>query len=306
MFLKPNNKFILLIMLLCFMCKLNCDKSQPTEQNDLPPQNNNPLFDQIKLSDNLYFFNEHVSSTVNIVAFIGPTGHLLVDTGYLDACQALKNAVQKLGSSDISYIINTHYHDDHIGGNSIIDYGGEIIAHENCQIYFTQLDSATNLTLFEEEYSISFNNEEIKCYSMPFISHTNSDIAVYFTNSRVLCLGDIYLSESFPSVPSYVPGTGATVQNLLANLDSIVTKFPSDVIIVPGHGRSTTMEEFKSYIDLVKATADTVVYHQNLGESVQEIIDKNVLAKWSKWGTFFPTLTTDTWIKSIYYSYMLL
>ncbi len=290
-------------LILLFSCSK--DSKSPVDGSTTPDEPyiwQEHVFERQQLTSNIYIISEdYGGNKVNITVLTGDDGKLLIDSGYPDVCQMLKDSIQQINSDSIKYIINTHYHVDHKGGNSIIDDNGTIIGHDSDSFSLRFANPDAQVITFTDEYRLDFNNEAIECYTTPQIGHLSSEIIIYFSTSNVLFLGDLYLPVSFPSIS--VQFNNATVQNWIANIDSIATQFPSDVIIVPGHGQPSTMDEFIAYTDLMKKTVDIVISQINMDKTYEEIVEDDVLADWREYGTSLQGLTTEFWIRAIYDSY---
>ena len=101
-------------------------------------------------------------------------------------------------------------------------------------------------------------------------------------------LGDIYLSESFPLIGIK---SGARAQILVKNFKKILSILPEDTRLIPGHGRETTIDDLKNYIDMVETTIRIVRKEMEAGKSLEEIQNTDVLKDWGEWGTFFEFIT---------------
>jgi glyoxylase-like metal-dependent hydrolase (beta-lactamase superfamily II) len=283
------------ILILCFCLFQNCDKKDSVSW-DVPLIDN---FTVTQLSSDIYVIEENSEQRVNIVLFLGSEGNLLIDSGYDEDKELLNDEISQIDGRQILYIINSHYHDDHLGGNSIINSNGSIIGHNLGLNDFQNSSPGTQIIGITEDYQLNFK-EEIRCIIPQENGHTKTDIMVYFPVNNVLCLGDMYLSQSFPSVNS---SENASVQNMISNLNYINSEFNDDVTIVPGHGRPTSKEEFQIYIQMVEETVNIVKTNMTNGLSLSQMLEDDILKDYSSWGNYLPGLTKITWISSIYTSY---
>lgn len=294
-----------LYILIGFLTVINCYDSPPQYNPVITTGDDAPVY-EINLPDYMVLIQqypqfidpEYPNYSANILLMTGEDGNLLVDTGYPYASAATGDTVIQLTGDPIHYIINTHHHHDHSGGNSQIVGIGTVVGHEDALSVFEQMTPGARIDVFNDQHTIQYNNEEIRCYAMP-MGHSNSDIVIHFTESKVLCLGDLYISEAFPS--AY--GPDASVQTMVAHLDSIVTMFPTDVVIIPGHGRMTTMEELADYIEMLKETIEVVLNHMQQGKTADQMIIEDILSPWSQWANYHSGLGKDDWIFTVHRSY---
>ena len=238
----------------------------------------------------------------NIGISIGNDGLLLVDTGHRSAALKLLEVVNNLGNP-VKYIINTHSHGDHAGGNEFFSEDVIIIRYENLLemvnqgvIYADSFPLVGKSGLqFETSYGLIFNGEEIKIIPYPGV-HSNGDLIIYFTGSGVVHMGDLLLSESFPAV-------GSRVKQYLHILDEIVDIFPPDTIFIAGHGRDFTIEDVKQYKQMIETTIDIVIRNMRDGKSLDEMQADDILNEFKQWGLFLDFLNTDKWIEFIFDSF---
>ena len=250
-----------------------------------------------KLSDQVYVFEETERYPVNLVALTGPDGIILLDTGFKMYANELVDTLESLNPGKVTFIINSHIDRDHVEANDVFGTNVTIIGHKNGDHFFEK--SAAQSITFEKNYSFTFNNMEIHCTAYPG-GHTPCDIIVYVPKLKIACLGDIYFSESFPRIDIE---SGSKAQVLLDHLKEIYSTLPEDTKIIPGHGRITTMDEFKVYIHMVETTIQMIKAEMDKGKSLKEIQDEDVLKDWNKWGTFFTMINKNTWINNVYLSY---
>ena len=284
---------------MCFSC---ADSVDSLTDPDEPGSQQEHIFESHQITSNIYIISEDFAGNkVNITVLTGENGNLLIDSGFKNVCQTLKDSIQRIKSDPINMIINTHYHPDHCGGNSIIDSEGTIIGHEADSDILKKEDPGADIVTFTEEYHLDFNNEAISCYTLPQIGHLRSEIIIYFSTSNVLFLGDLYLPESFPSVS--VEYNDASVQNWINIVEKIPIQFPAELVVVPGHGPTSSMKELIAYTDLMKSTVKIVTSLIDQGKTYEEIVGDDVLSEWKSFGNSLRGLSTEYWIKAIFESY---
>ena len=250
-----------------------------------------------KLSDNVIVFEENERYRVNLVALTGPNGIVLLDTGFKMYADELVDYLKSLNSGRVEFIINSHADRDHVEANYIFGKDVIIIGHKNCDDFFKSSE-AKSIT-FDDNYSFKFNDLDIQCTAYPG-GHTSCDIIVYVPKLNIAYLGDLYFSESFPRVDTE---SGSKAQVLLKHLKKIYSVLPKNTKLIPGHGRVTTMDEFKLYIDMVESTMKIINDEIDKGKTLMEMQDADILKDWNKWGTFFTIINKNTWINNVYLSY---
>jgi glyoxylase-like metal-dependent hydrolase (beta-lactamase superfamily II) len=271
----------------------------------------NPVFAQeseekakvVQLSAQIYRVTFPYQLQTNIGVSTGNDGILLIDTGFKETAMELKNTVQNLCNEKIKYVINTHLHGDHVGGNALCAKSATLIdAHnlDQCMSYGVIFPGNGELlgeagNGFNTFYSLNFNGETIQIIPYPDV-HSDTDLIVYFSSSGVVHMGDLLLTQSFPAV-------GSNVEEYLKFLNKVITVFPKDTIFIGGHGRDFTLNEVKQYRQMLLATIEKVRAEVEKGKAIEDMKTSNVLEEWENWGEFLPFLNTDYWIESILKSY---
>jgi len=263
------------------------------------------------ITDTIYKFTFSWFS-VNMVAHIGPEGILLVDTSLEETLDMVKTKLKEISNNNIKYIINTHYHGDHTGGNKLIGDNGLIIANKSIRANMLRnfIEESKDINspdcqkmlpkiCIEDQASINFNGEEIKIISFDN-GHTQGDIVVYFTKSNIVCMGDLLFSDSFPFI--HTEG-GGNVSGYVEILKQTLEIFPGDVTLIAGHGDDYTMKDLKRYYDMVVETIDIVKTAKKQGKSLRKIIDDDILKDWESWSSKTSSYrNTEYWISTIYNS----
>jgi cyclase len=233
----------------------------------------------------------------NIGVSTGPDGILIVDDQFAPLADKIKAALKSLSSGQLKFLVNTHHHGDHTGGNEIFGKDALIVAHANAR---KRLESrpkeAQPVVTYDKSASIHFNSEEIQL--MYFTNgHTDNDTIIYFTKSNVAHFGDTFSPGRFPYVDL---GGGGDVEGLVASLSEAIKRLPADVKVIPGHGPVLTLEDVKSYRDMIADTADIVRKQIAAGKTLEQIKAQGMPDKYKDLGTGF--VKTDAYIQVIYNS----
>jgi glyoxylase-like metal-dependent hydrolase (beta-lactamase superfamily II) len=255
----------------------------------------------ITLNNHLYFIS--VAGCNHIVS-IGTDGVLLVDANYREYQRYLKNIIDSLGGKNIDYIVNTHWHFDHVGCNSIFGHTAKIISSDKVKDFLSEErmllgeirkplpDYALPTVVFDEKYEMKFNGEIILMCNFTG-GHTASDVVVYFPESKVIHIGDLIFSDMFPFVDIE---NGGNVRKMLDNILKLSESCPKDIQYITGHGRIYTYDDIVKYAGMLKSTIDIVKSNLDTGLTPEEIKKKDVLKDYGKYATAF---SCDDWIEFI-------
>jgi glyoxylase-like metal-dependent hydrolase (beta-lactamase superfamily II) len=247
----------------------------------------------------------------NIGVSVGEDGTLIVDDQFAPLAEKIRAALKGVGGGELKFILNTHYHGDHTGGNK--EFGGEatIIAHDNVRkrLSTPPADAAAQgrwaeqypraawpVITFGERVSIHFNGEEIRALHYPQ-GHTDGDSVIFFTQSNVVHMGDDFFHARFPYVDL---NAGGTVQGLTKNIADILSKLPADVKIIPGHGPVCGIEDLKTYHRMLLETTAHVQKQKQAGKTLEEVKAAGVPEEWKGWTWRF--ISTERWLETVYKS----
>jgi cyclase len=247
----------------------------------------------------------------NIGVSVGADGILIVDDQFAPLAEKIKAALKTLGEGKLKFVLNTHWHGDHTGGNMQFGPEAPIIAHDNVRRRLaTEQKSelfkrttpaspkeALPVVTFDKSLSVHFNGEEIKVIHFPQ-GHTDGDSVIFFTTSNVVHMGDDFFVARFPFVDFE---SGGSVQGLIKNIGDIIPKLAADVKIIPGHGPISTVEDLKQYHHMLTATTAIVQEKMKAGKTSEQIKAEGLPAEWTSWGSGF--IKTDVWLETIYRSY---
>jgi cyclase len=233
----------------------------------------------------------------NIGVSTGPDGTLIIDDQFAPLADKIKAALKSLSDGKLKFLVNTHHHGDHTGGNEIFGKDTLIVAHANVHKRLqSRPKEAQPVITYDKSASIHFNGEEIQL--MYFANgHTDNDTVIYFTKSNVAHFGDTFSPGRFPYVDL---GGGGDVEGLVMLLGEAIKRLPAEVKIIPGHGPVLTLEEVKGYRDMIADTADIVRKQMAAGKTLEQIKAQGMPEKYKDLGTGF--IKTDAWIQVIHTS----
>lgn len=256
-----------------------------------------------KIAENIYRL--YVGEGVAVIASVGEDGVLLIDAAYEQTGIKILNELEKIGSSNLKYIVNTHWHNDHTGGNKFLGENIDIISHNYVkellsaeQELFGQKKEAypvfarPNIT-FSDEMNLTFNNQEI-IFKHLRGGHTGGDIIIYFKESNVLCLGDLLFADNFPFVDI---DHGGNAIRLIEHLEWISKTYPEDVVLIGGHGKIYTIKDLVKYHNDLSETVKIIRKAISEGLTEEEMAEKKLLGKWKSYGEWF--IDEKFWINTI-------
>ena len=260
-----------------------------------------------KVSGNVYMLE---GSGGNIGVSVGTDGILIVDDEFAPLAEKIKATLKTLGEGKLKFILNTHWHGDHTGGNVKFGTEAPIIAHDNVRKrlsteqrleFFKQTvppspKEALPVITFDQSLSVHFNGEEIKVIHFPH-GHTDGDSIIFFTTSNVVHMGDDFFSGKFPFIDI---DSGGSVLGLAKNIGEIIPKLPAGVKLIPGHGPISTVDDLKAYHHMLLTTTDIVRKKIAAKKALAQIKKEGLPAEWKSWGEGF--MKTDQWIELVYAS----
>lgn len=247
-----------------------------------------------------------VDNRVSVLAQVGKDGILVVDAAYVHTAEALKTAINELSEKPIRYLINTHLHSDHTGGNFVIGRNAEIIAHPTVKEYLSKPqerdgktipappDYAIPVRTIDSKTVLRFNKENIEIIPLTG-GHTAGDLLIYFPKARILEMGDLLFAGYFPYVDT---GNGGNPLVFISNLDWIIDYFPDDLTFIGGHGPIFNKSQLKDYLASLNETISIIERGKSEGRSAEEMKTSKILKQWESFGSFF--ITEDGWIDSVY------
>jgi cyclase len=227
----------------------------------------------------------------NIGLSIGDDGIIMIDDQFAPLSEKILAAIRSISDAEIRFLINTHVHDDHVGGNEFFEAeGAEILAHENVRIRMMQgirgnppsPKAAWPVLTFTDEVKLHLNGEDVRIIPSP-PAHTDSDIFVYFTASDVLHVGDVFRTTGYPNIDV---GNGGTLAGTIAGLELAFNLSGPNTKIVPGHGVVSSREGVRELLNLTLEVRDRISKFVDEGKTFEEIVALKPTADLdARWGS---------------------
>lgn len=261
-----------------------------------------------KLTDNIYMLT---GSGGNIGLLIGEDGVFMIDDQYAPLSEKIMAKINELTDQSVRYLINTHWHGDHTGGNENFGKkGAVIVAHKNVRkrLSTKQLirafsrevpaapEAAWPVITFEKDVTFHANGEDIMLMHI-HSAHTDGDALVYFANSNVIHMGDTYFKGRFPFVDI---SSGGTVAGMIKLMDAALMIVDEETKIIPGHGTLSNKEELKAYREMLQTIYNRVKKMVDSGADGETVKAKaaELTGGYSDWGTGF--INAERFVDFIY------
>ena len=244
----------------------------------------------------------------NIGVSVGADGILIVDDQFAPLAEKIQAALKTLSSGQLKFILNTHWHGDHAGGNKVFGPQAPIVAHTNVrkrlmteqQILGRDIPAepreAWPVVTFDESVSIHFNGEEIKVVHFPH-GHTDGDSIVFFTGSNVVHTGDHFFTGRFPFVDL---DSGGDVESFTKNVETVLGQLADDVKIIPGHGPLSNKADLKAYHRMLVETTAIVRQQIAAEKSLEAVKQAGFPDEWKGWSA--GSVSAERWIEIVYRS----
>lgn len=247
----------------------------------------------------------------NIALSKGEDGLLIIDDDYADMSPALKHQIEQYGGIEkLKYIVNTHWHGDHTGGNAALGHHADIVAHNNVrerlsshqEVAFFKMKSgpqpkhALPSLTYPESMQMHFNNDTLTLVHYPN-GHTDGDSVIFFEKANVVHMGDHLFYPMFPFVDL---GSGGNVVSYAKNVAAVLEKINDNTVVIPGHGPLTDKKGLSDFHQMLIGTLAEVKAMKDKGHSLEQCQKKGLSSQWDAWKKGF--INQDAWISFIYNS----
>ena len=231
-----------------------------------------------KLSENVYVL---FGQGGNIAASVGDDGIYIIDDQFAKLSDDIKKTISDLKPGSAEFVINTHHHGDHTGGNeNFAKAGAHVIAHDNVHKRLEEQHGEGSDFLprisFGHDLKLHFNNEHAHVVHYEH-AHTDGDSVVFFSNDNIVHMGDIYFN--FGSLPFVDVDSGGSVDGILAAVDDVVKQIDDNTKVIPGHGKVSDRSGLIAYGKLVQNAKDVMLKAMQNNASLEQVLKADPLAE---------------------------
>src|SRR6266478_3154477 len=266
-----------------------------------------------KVAGNIYMLEGQGG---NIAASVGEDGIVIVDDQFAPLAEKIQTALKNLGITDkpVRFVINTHYHGDHTGGNEpFSNAGSTVIAQDNVRKRLERGGTAGNggsikmevktepkealpIITFENDVTVHLNCEDIRALHFPSL-HTDGDSIIFFPKNNVVHMGDDFVRYGFPFIDV---ASGGSVQGMIDAMEKATAQLPADVKVIPGHGALSNLDDVRAFTKMLRETSAVVQKAMNDHKTVDQMKQEKILAPWEKFSGGF--INADAFIETLYNS----
>jgi cyclase len=258
-------------------------------------------FDQVQietlpLREGIYML---VGEGGNIGVSAGEDGIFLIDDQFAPLTEKILAALDEISNEPVRFLINTHWHFDHTGGNENFGKAGVVIvAHDNVRRRMSTEQfievlgrgfppspaAALPVITFNDTVTFHLNGETIEAFHVE-AAHTDGDSIIHFNDANVVHMGDTYFNGLYPFIDVE---SGGSIEGMIAAVEGVLTFIDDETLIIPGHGSLSNREELMVYLEMLKAVRDRVKAAIEQGMSMEEFIASKPTADFDPvWGQGF-------------------
>ena len=261
----------------------------------------------IPVSDNIYMLSGQGG---NIGLFLGEDGTFIIDDQFAPLTEKILAAIKSVGGDTPRFLINTHFHGDHTGGNENLGNAGTlIVSHDKVRerlvagSYIKEFGmnsppankAALPVLTFSVDMHFHINNDSVNAVHVPS-AHTDGDSIIYFKKANVVHAGDIFFNGFYPFIDA---ANGGSLRGTIAAVDAILAATDSKSKIIPGHGPLADKAQLQAYRDMLAIAYARLLKLKNDGVSVEDAIIHDPLSDLeAEWGNGI--FSGEKWIRITY------
>jgi cyclase len=246
----------------------------------------------------------------NIGVLVGADGVLLVDDEYAPLVPKILAAVKQLSPKPIRFVVNTHWHGDHTGGNAPLGTEGAIIvAQDNVRKRLSTEQfsnfrkkaippapqAALPVVTFADGLSFHFDGEDVEVFHV-VAAHTDGDAVLWFRKANVVHMGDVFFNGLYPFIDT---GSGGSIDGMVTALDAVLGRIDDGTKVIPGHGPVGTKADLKKFRDMLATVRDRIRKAIQQGKTEDQVVASKPSAEFDAgWGNGF--LKPDAFVAMTY------
>lgn len=248
----------------------------------------------------------------NLGVSVGDDGVFLIDDQYATNAAVNLAKIEELTKGKPKYLINTHWHFDHAGGNEVFGKAGAtIFASDKVRKRLTgEIASVSRgapavpapkvalpVVTFMDGIDFHLNGQTIRAIRAPLPAHTDGDTLIYFVEADILHTGDTYMKDRYPFVDT---GSGGTQAGFIAAIEKAVSIAGPNTKVIPGHGELATKADLQAALDMHKGARAAVEAQVKAGKTLEATIAAKPLAQWTPRFGQGGFITDDAYVTVIY------
>ena len=229
----------------------------------------------------------------NVVVWNGPEGVLVVDSGNAASAPQLLEAIGRVAEDSVRFLVNTHWHPDHVGGNAALRRAGALaIAHQQTRALMSERQAVPAYDLevpaaprdalpsvtFDDTLTLHLNGDRLALLHVPG-AHGDGDLIAWWETANVVHVGDAYYAGGYPFVDS---ANGGSLAGLVAALETVLSRADARTVIVPGHGPVSNRAELTAYRDMLVAVGRRVRELVEQGKNLDEVLEAQPTAEYDE------------------------
>jgi glyoxylase-like metal-dependent hydrolase (beta-lactamase superfamily II) len=229
----------------------------------------------------------------NVVVWNGPDGVLVVDSGNAASAPQLLEAIGRVTDGSVRFLVNTHWHPDHVGGNAALRRAGALaIAHQQTRALMAERQAVPAYDLevpaaprdalpsvtFDDTLTLHLNGDRLALLHVPG-AHGDGDLIAWWETANVVHVGDAYYAGGYPFVDS---ANGGSLAGLVASLETVLSRADARTVIVPGHGPVSNRAELTAYRDMLVAVGRRVRELVEQGKNLDEVLEAQPTAEYDE------------------------
>ncbi len=236
----------------------------------------------IKVSDKVYMLTGYGG---NIGVSVGDDGVFVIDDQFATLTPKILEAIKKISNKPIQFLVNTHWHGDHTGGNENFNkLGATIIAHDNVRKRLAETPKrdktmrpkeALPVITFNDKLSVHINGEKVAIFHV-HDAHTDGDALLYFTKSNVLHTGDVYFNGMYPYIDL---GSGGSVNGYIKAVKQTLKLINDGTKIIPGHGKLSNKTEYQAFLTMLETLKANILAEIENGKTEDEVVANTSITK---------------------------
>ncbi len=246
----------------------------------------------------------------NLGLCIGEDGVFMIDDQYAPMTPAIRQAVAQLTDEPVRFVLNTHWHSDHTGGNENFgELGAVIVAHDNVRVRLASDQvmpfmgrqvpasppGALPVVTFNDTVSFHMNGNTIRAFHVA-AAHTDGDAIVHFDEANVVHMGDVFWNRRYPFIDSH---SGGSIRGTVAAVDTALLSIDEQTAVIPGHGPLGDRAQLIAYRDMLQGIADRIQSLVDEGKTLEETQAAGPSADWDPgWGDGF--VKPDAFVRMVY------